>query len=258
MKKDQIKSILESEYNKLQRDDFLAVDPLGIAYAFDRKEDIEISAFFAATLAWGRREIIISNCLKILDFMDNEPFDFVMNFKESDLRPIENFVHRTFNGTDAIFFIRALREVYRTGGLEAAFRGQGIKNRLIHLHHAFFSFEWSLERSRKHLANPAKGSAAKRLNMFLRWMVRRDKPDLGLWKSIDPSELMCPLDVHVQRSALKLGLLRRKQQDWRAVEELSDALRSLDPIDPIKYDLPLFVLSETGRLDQLPASSSLN
>lgn len=251
MERTQLKAKLDELYESMDRDAFLRNDPLGIAHAYQKKEDQEIAAFFAAVLAWGRRESIIEHCLALMALMDHSPHAFILGHSSHDLQGFENFVHRTFNGTDAIFFVRALKELYQQGGLEQAFQGSNAKEALIHFHQRFFSFDFSPERSRKHIANPAKGSAAKRLNMFLRWMVRKDGLDLGIWTVLDTSELMCPLDVHVQRSALQLGLLERKQADWKAVEELTHQLRTLDPEDPVKYDLPLFLLSQRKMLDGL-------
>lgn len=176
--------------------------------------------------------------------MDGAPHDFIMNHSERDLERFEGFVHRTFNAVDTMTFVTALRPIYQNGGLEGVFSAADhVKSGLEHLHQRFFSIP-HLDRTRKHMANPAKGSAAKRLNMFLRWMVRQDKSgvDFGLWRSVDPAKLMLPLDVHTANVGRKLGLLDRKQNDWKAVEEITAQLRTFDPADPVKYDFALFGL----------------
>ncbi|MBR9861123.1 TIGR02757 family protein [bacterium] len=237
------KVILDKIYYQISADQFSSEDPISIPRQFQLKQDIEISAFFAAILAWGQRPTIIKNCTWLMEQMHWAPYDFIMNHEDRDLKVFEQFVHRTFNGTDCLYFIAALRSLY-TGNdsLEHYFIGDTAKNRIIAFNDAFFSLDYAPGRTRKHIANPAKGSAAKRLNMFLRWMVRKDNTeiDFGIWKNIPSSDLQCPLDVHVRRAAMHLGLLKRKQADWKAVEELGLSLRAMDPVDPIKYDIPLF------------------
>ena len=252
--------LLEENYRRYHRLDFIEDDPIQIPHFFQRKEDIEIAGFIAATIAWGKRAMIIRNAKRWMQIMDNAPYDFVMNAEEKDLKPLLHFVHRTFNGDDALFFMTSLQNIYRNhGGLEAVFAG-GLQKGLEEadkfspmftaLNHfrAVFMDSPHLERSGKHLANPAKGSAAKRLNMYLRWMCRQDKQavDFGIWKSIAPKYLMMPLDVHTGRMGRKLGLLRRKADDWKAVEQLTAALRQFDDDDPVKYDFALFGMGLSG------------
>jgi uncharacterized protein (TIGR02757 family) len=240
-----VKSHLDSILHNLSPKDFIDSDPISIPKRFTTKEDIEISAFFAATLAWGQRKTIITNANKLMHWMGEEPHRFILDHSNAELKQFEKFVHRTFNATDALYFIEVLKHWYTDGkSLEDYFSGETMKEKIANFHLAFFGNDFVSERTRKHVANPAKNSSAKRLNMYLRWMVRNDGLDFGIWTSIQPSELKCPLDVHVQRAAFHFGLLTRKQQDWKAVEELSDNLLLLDSVDPIKYDLALFKWSE--------------
>ena len=236
---------LDKILQDLNHQDFIEHDPISIPKRFKSKEDMEISAFFAATLAWGQRKTIINNTNKIMQWMGEEPYRFIVQHSANDLKIFEKFVHRTFNATDVLYFIEVLKRWYEKGqSLEDYFVGNTMKDRIAHFHLAFFDNDFVSERTKKHIANPAKNSSAKRLNMYLRWMVRDKVIDFGLWKSIPTSELKCPLDVHVQRAAFHFNLLTRTQQDWKAVEELSDNLLLLDPVDPIKYDLALFKWSE--------------
>ena len=226
--------------------DFIDNDPISIPKRFSKKQDIEISSFFASILAWGQRKTIIKNTNKLMGWMGEEPHRFIMDHSDADLKVFESFVHRTFNSTDCLYFIEVLKQFYlRENSLENYFKGDTVKSRLINFRNQFFNYDFAPQRTKKHIANPSKNSSAKRLNMFLRWMVRKDEIDLGIWESIKPAELRCPLDVHVQRAAFHFGLLSRKQQDWKAVDELSDSLILLDPLDPIKYDLALFKWSES-------------
>ena len=236
---------LDKILQDLNHQDFIEHDPISIPKRFKSKEDIEISAFFAATLAWGQRKTIINNTNKIMQWMGEEPYRFIVQHSANDLNIFEKFVHRTFNATDVLYFIEVLKRWYEKGqSLEDYFTGNTMKDIIAHFHLAFFDNDFVSNRTKKHIANPAKNSSAKRLNMYLRWMVRDKDIDFGLWKSIPTSELKCPLDVHVQRAAFHFNLLTRTQQDWKAVEELSDNLLLLDPVDPIKYDLALFKWSE--------------
>lgn len=227
---------------------FLEDDPISIPHRFSQKKDIEITAFIIATLAWGNRKAIIKSGEKLLKIMGNSPYDFVMNYKENYKNEFQ-FVHRTFNIDDLDFFIRSLQHLYQDHetSLENAFslhhEIEGTKGRIIHFREKFLETE-HLQRSEKHLSNPGKGSSAKRLNMFLRWMVRQDPSgvDFGIWGSIHPSELYLPLDVHTGSISRKLGILTRRQNDWQAVEEIQKVLLKLDPKDPIKYDFALFGL----------------
>jgi uncharacterized protein (TIGR02757 family) len=242
-----LKKFLDSKVAFYNQPAFVETDPIFVPHRFSDKEDIEISAFLVATIAWGNRKSIVSNGLRLMEMMDQRPGDFVRNFTEADLAPMETFVHRTFNSTDLLTFLYALRHIYlEHGGMEPAFSqgtlaGGSLREGIIHFRELFFQTP-HLPRTRKHVSNPADGSAAKRINMFLRWMIRNDGcgVDFGLWKSFDPAQLFCPLDVHSGRVARKLGLLQRKQNDWKAVEELTANLRRLDPVDPIRYDFALF------------------
>ena len=241
----QTKSQLDTILQNLNPKDFIDNDPISIPHRFTTKEDIEIASFFAAILAWGQRKTIINNGNKLMHWMGEEPHRFILEHSDDELKQFEKFVHRTFNSTDVLYFIEVLRHWYRYGkSLEDYFVGDTMKDRITSFHQSFFAYDFAPDRTRKHIANPARNSSAKRLNMFLRWMVRNDELDFGIWHSIKPSELKCPLDVHVQRAAFHFGLLTRKQQDWKAVEELSANLLELDSKDPIKYDLALFKWSE--------------
>ncbi len=226
-------------YNKKE---FVTHDPIQIPKRFSKKEDIEIIAFLCATISWGNRKSIITNCEKLVEIMQPSPHLFILNYTERKL----NFVHRTFNSEDLNCFFLALNKIYRKfNSLENAFylleNEQGIKQRIVNFRTEFCSPPF-LPRSEKHIANPIKGSSAKRINMFLRWMVRDDERnvDFGIWKSISMSELHIPLDVHTSSVARKLGLIQRKQDDWKALEELQQHLISFDPKDPAKYDFALF------------------
>lgn len=242
-----LKELLEAKTAFYNQPGFVATDPVSIPHMFTVKEDMEISALLVATIAWGNRKSILRSGRRLVELMDLRPAAFIQGFTERDLIPFKGFVHRTFNEFDLLCFFYSLRNIYDNhGGLEAVFsKGGGktrdVKKALIHFHKVFFEVP-HLMRSRKHLGNPADGSAAKRTNMFLRWMVRRDENavDLGIWKAFRSSDLYCPLDVHSGRVARQLGLLGRKQNDWKAVEELTLRLREMDPADPVKYDFALF------------------
>lgn len=240
-----LKQQLDQQVKYFNHTDFIADDPIFIPHLFKKKQDIEIAAFISATIAWGQRKTIIRSGLKIMKLMDSTPFDFIMGFSKADVTRINGFVHRTFNSNDLIYFIQSLRNIYiNHGGLECVFAEAGdvpVKNRIMHFRKVFFELG-GFDHSSKHVSNPDKGSAAKRLNMFLRWMVRFDNVgvDFGIWKFMSPSQLMCPLDVHSGRTARSIGILNRKINDWTAVEELTEALRLLNPNDPIVYDYALF------------------
>ncbi|MBN2172801.1 MAG: TIGR02757 family protein [Bacteroidales bacterium] len=244
-----LKGFLDEKYDFYNRTEFIDSDPISIPHLFDLKEDIEISGFLAATLSWGNRKSILKSSKKLLELMDFQPFEFICNAKESDMKRFTDFVHRTFNGDDCIYFIQSLQNIYRnSGGLESVFSGPsetepGIKGKINGFRSFFFQLP-HLERTRKHVADPVNGAAAKRINMFLRWMVRNDSRgvDFGVWNRIRPSGLMCPLDVHTGNVARKLGLLHRKNNDWKSVEELTARLAEMDPDDPVKYDFALFGL----------------
>ena len=244
LKHEDLKDILDTAYQRFAKPDFIPNDPILIPHSFERKEDIEIAGFFAATIAWGQRVTIMNNAKRLMEWMDHSPYEFIIHHTDRDLKRFTTFVHRTFNATDLLYFIARLRKMYiDEGGLEAAFdaEGTGVFNRLNRFHERFFELEY-LTRTKKHVSYPQKGSSAKRLNMYLRWMTRPDKEgvDFGIWKSIKSSELMIPLDVHTGTQARKLGLLSRKQDDWKAVEELTQNLRAFDQNDPVKYDFALF------------------
>lgn len=259
-----LQELLDEKYHRYNRLDFIENDPIQIPHLFSKKEDIEIAGFIAAAIAWGKRPMIIRNAKKWLAMMDNAPQDFILNAPEKEFIIVDSFVHRTFNGEDALFFMHALRNIYRNhGGPENVFR-QGLEEvpkedgafspmfyALNHFREIFMQTP-HLPRSEKHLANPLKGSAAKRLNMFLRWMVRQDNAgvDFGIWQSIEPKYLMMPLDVHTGRIGRKLKLLGRKADDWKAVEELTASLRSFDGSDPVKYDFALFGMGVSHDLPQ--------
>ncbi len=244
----QVKELLERKYLQYNSAEFILTDPISIPHLFSQKEDREISGFIAATLAWGQRITIINNSLKIIDQMGESPFDFIMSFRERDLQSFEGFVHRTFNYTDLCTFFWALKNLYQLqGGMENIFV-DGLKKgdmgtAIAHFRDVFFQIPHP-KRTEKHLSNPLRGASAKRLNMFLRWMIRNDNRcvDFGVWQKISPSQLICPLDIHSGRVARKLGLLLRKQNDWKAAIELTNNLKLLDQKDPVKYDFALFGL----------------
>lgn len=248
LKKAEIKSFLDYKVEEYNNPTFIETDPIRIPHQFSKKEDIEIAGFLTATIAWGNRKSILTNGGKLMDLLDNSPYDFVMNHTEEDLYLLENFVHRTFNGLDLQYFMIALQNIYKShGGLEGVFTRFAEKDNLqpgIHNFKKIFFELPHLKRTEKHVSDPLKNSAAKRINMFLRWMVRKNLEgvDFGLWEQIKPSQLSCPLDVHSGNTARKLGLLKRKQNDAKALVELDKSLRKLDPVDPVKYDFALFGL----------------
>lgn len=248
MNRKQLKEFLDAKVDQYNHPHFLATDPLQIPHLFAKKEDIEISAFLTATIAWGNRKSIIANARKLMSLMEYSPHDFILNHTQTDLAAFDHFVHRTFNSTDVRYFIKSLQNIYRYhGGLEAVFTQHQEKDSLQPTISKFkeLFFELPFEpRTKKHVSDPLKGSAAKRINMYLRWMVRdaATHVDFGLWKEIHPSKLSCPLDVHSGNVARKLKLLKRKQNDAKALAELDKNLRKLDPADPVKYDFALFGL----------------
>jgi uncharacterized protein (TIGR02757 family) len=248
MNKKELKSFLDEKVLQYNTLDFIESDPVQIPHLFSLKEDIEIAGFLSATIAWGNRKMIIKNSHKMMDLMGNSPYDFVMSHTEDDLERLESFVHRTFNGQDFASFIRSLKHIYNNhGGLEAVFakyqEPSSMQKSISEFKKIFFEIEHQ-NRTQKHISDPMNGSAAKRINMMLRWFCRQDNKgvDLGIWKSISPSLLSCPLDVHSGNVARKLGLLTRKQNDGKALAELDLKLRELDPNDPVKYDFALFGL----------------
>ncbi len=244
----EIKCFLDQKVEQYNHPKFIESDPIQIPHQFSKKEDIEIAGFLTATIAWGKRQMIIKNANKMMTLLDNVPFDFVVNHSDKDLKSIEHFVHRTFNLDDFKFFIQSLQNIYKNHqGLESVFAKNITNESTVNAIHQFKKvfFEMPhLQRTTKHVSDPLKGSAAKRINMYLRWMVRNDTKgvDFGLWNSIKPSVLSCPLDVHSGNVARKLGLINRKQNDAKALLELDTNLRKLDPKDPVKYDFALFGL----------------
>jgi uncharacterized protein (TIGR02757 family) len=244
----ELKSFLDEKVILYNNTNFIESDPVQIPHLFSQKEDIEIAGFLSATISWGNRKMIIKNSHQMMELMGNAPYDFVMSHQEADLERLESFVHRTFNGQDFMGFIKCLQHIYKNhGGLETVFSnnlGEDNLQKNIHEFKQLFFEIPHLNRTQKHISDPLKGSAAKRINMYLRWMVRQDNKgvDLGIWKSISPALLSCPLDVHSGNVARKLGLLTRKQNDGKALAELDLKLRELDPADPVKYDFALFGL----------------
>ncbi|MFN2396143.1 MAG: TIGR02757 family protein [Bacteroidales bacterium] len=243
-----LKEFLNQKYLQYNSPRFIVSDPIGVPHRYSTKEDREIAGFLAATIAWGQRKSIVQSALKLMTLMDDAPGDFIMNFKESDLKRFEGFVHRTFNYTDITVFVYALKNIYQIhGGMEKVFadgiKSGGMDYGIAHFRNVFFEVPHEI-RTRKHVSNPLSGSCTKRINMYLRWMVRKDDRgvDFGIWESIRPDQLICPLDVHSGRVARRLGLLKRKQDDWKAAVELTENLRLLDPSDPVKYDFALFGL----------------
>ncbi|NVK52615.1 MAG: TIGR02757 family protein [Flavobacteriaceae bacterium] len=246
--KTDLKEFLEEKVSLYNNPTFIASDPIQIPHQFSKKEDIEIAGFLTATIAWGNRKMIINNAIRLMELLDNAPYDFINNHHPKDLERFNHFVHRTFNATDTIQFIQSLQHIYRNhSGLEQALaitdNSNNYKTAISKFKKIFFEVVHQA-RTEKHISDPLKGSAAKRINMFLRWMVRTDAKgvDLGIWKTHNPANLSCPLDVHSGNVARKLELLTRKQNDWKAVCELDTNLRTLDRNDPAKYDFALFGL----------------
>jgi uncharacterized protein (TIGR02757 family) len=243
-----LKEFLDEKADKYNDKHFIENDPISIPHKFTIKEDIEISGFLTASIAWGNRKSIIKSAERIMQYMGQSPYDFVLNHNEKHLNKLDGFVHRTFNSEDFCHFVRALKHIYKSyGGLEKIFTTFQTKESLqpaIHEFRKIFFLIPHPQRTMKHVADPLKGSSAKRINMYLRWMVRRDKRgvDFGLWKNISPSVLSCPLDVHSGNVSRKLGLIQRKQNDAKALIELDARLRELDEPDPVKYDFALFGL----------------
>jgi len=248
LKQSELKAFLDAKAAQYEHPKFLEADPIQIPHRFSKKEDIEISGFLTATIAWGNRKSIITNASKLMGFMDNAPYDFILQHTPKDLEQLSPFVHRTFNSDDLNYFIKALHHIYtKYNGLEVLFNKNystdSLQIAISKFKTTFFELPHP-QRTQKHVSDPLKGSAAKRINMFLRWMVRpSDKGvDFGIWKTIPPNTLSCPLDVHSGNVARKLNLLKRKQNDAKALAELDTKLRKLDPNDPVKYDYALFGL----------------
>lgn len=243
----ELKALLDDRENQYNRINFINTDPIQIPHRFSRKEDIEIAGFLTASIAWGQRVSIIKNAKRLMELMDNSPFEFITEANENELSVVSGFVHRTFNDNDCRFFLNSLKNIYQNhAGLETVFsQGYALENSvyssLKYFREIFLSVPHH-NHGNKHISDVTANSSAKRLNMFLRWMVRSDKNevDFGLWKRIPASALMLPLDVHTGDVARAYNLLNRKQNDWKAVEEITAVLRQFDPKDPIKYDFALF------------------
>lgn len=245
----ELRDFLDAKTEQYNRPDFIADDPISIPHQFSRKEDIEIIAFLVATIAWGRRELIIRSSRKLVDLMDGAPGQFVRQFTADDLGRFDGFVHRTFQPYDVRFFLERLQHiVLEHGSIEHAFAAKSADEGIQQFRQIFLDAPHE-RRILKHLPDVSRGAAAKRMNMFLRWMVRSDSHgvDFGIWKTLTPAQLYLPLDVHTARVSRKLGLLTRKANDWKAVQEVTQNLRLLDPVDPVKYDFALFSL---GAIEQ--------
>lgn len=249
MNNNELKKLLDESYQKYNTLDFIETDPIQIPHSFSGKENIEISAFLAATIAWGKRNMIIKNAKKMMEVLDNNPFDFITNATKKDFYNIEPFVHRTFQHIDFLFFLKSIQNIYKNkGGLEEVFwngykKNHSVKDAIANFRKEFFSIPHPA-RTEKHIANVHKNSAAKRINLFLMWLIRRDNVGVhfGLWDKFNPANLMLPLDVHTANMSRALELLTRTQNDWKAVVELTENLRKFDPNDPTKYDFAIFGL----------------
>ena len=246
-RKNSLQEFLNAKVDLYNQPSFISTDPISIPHLFTIKQDIEIAAFFAAVFAWGNRTTIIQKSRELLQLMDMAPYEFCLRAEPKDLKKLLHFKHRTFNPTDLLYFVDFLQHHYQKySSLETAFtmHGTSMEEMLAGFHHYFFSLEHTPARTKKHIATPERNSSCKRLNMFMRWMVRKDSKgvDFGLWSAISPAQLVCPLDVHVARVARHFELLTRTQTDWTAAIELTNNLRTLDPDDPVKYDFALFGL----------------
>jgi len=250
---DEIKDFLDFKVTEFNRPEFIDLDPISIPHRFSLKEDIEIAAFLTATISWGNRKAILSSASRMIQLMGESPHDFIMDCNDFNRKKISEFYYRTFNGVDFAYFLSALKNIYQThGGLEKVFNELTnrftVQESISQFKNIFFELPHQI-RTEKHVSDPNQGSAGKRLNMMLRWLIRNDQNgvDFGLWKQISPSKLSIPLDVHSGNTARKLGLLARKQNDAKAVHELDSILREFDPIDPVKYDFALFGLGVIER-----------
>lgn len=244
--KEELKDYLDKKYDEFHDIRFIDDDPIQIPHLYTLKEDIEIMGFFASILAWGQRKTIINKCKELHQLLGEQPHDFIINHSEDDLKPLVEFKHRTFNGDDLLYFIAWFKKLYETkDSLETAFTSgpyqAGPERYLANFRHNFFKANLHLKRTEKHISSPLKSSACKRINMFLRWMVRdKGEVDFGIWKNIKAADLICPCDVHVERVARRLNLIERKQMDWKTALELTENLKSFDLDDPVKYDFALF------------------
>ncbi len=255
MKKETLKTILDKAYLKHNAQGFIATDPISLPHLFSKKEDIEIIGFLVAIIAWGQRVSIINNGKKLIEIFENSPYQFITQHTDNDLKRCLKFVHRTFNDTDLLSIIGFLKEIYLLhGGLEFAFakhlttKDKTIEKALNGFRNQFENSPSFIQRTGKHIASPLAGSACKRLCMYLRWMVRKDEfgVDFGLWQSINSAQLICPLDVHVIRTATELGLLKQAKSDWKTALLLTEKLRQFDKNDPVKYDFALFGIGVEG------------
>ncbi len=249
MKPEEIKEFLDAKHDQFNRPEFIETDPISVPHTFTDPADIEIAGFMAAVISWGQRSTIIKNGMQLMHLMDNRPYDFITNSTGSDLKYFRNFRHRTFSFVDTVYFIKSLKNIYIIhGGIKAVFENSykktgDLKNAIIRFRNIFFELPCP-NRTLKHIPDINKRAAAKRINMFLRWMIRKDNRgvDFGIWDNIPASALYIPLDVHAGNVSRKLGILKRKQNDWIAVEELTGVLRRFDKNDPVKYDFALFSL----------------
>ena len=251
--RDELYQLLEEKVKQYNRPAFIESDPVQVPRCFSKKENIEIAGFLSSTIAWGQRPTIIKNALRLMNAMDHDPFLFITTTTEADWLHLAGFKHRTFNSTDLFFFLKSLQNIYKNhGGLEQVFttgyqKEQSVFSSLTYFRKVFFDID-APQRTQKHISDVAKNASAKRLNMFLRWMVRNDRAgvDFGLWKGIPSSALMLPLDVHTGNISRELGLLQRQQNDWKAVVEVTSRLAGFDPADPVKYDFALFGMGVSG------------
>lgn len=248
MELSEIKSFLDEKVIKFNQPSFIDNDPISIPHLYQRKEDIEISGFLTATIAWGRRDLILKSAHRLMELLEHSPFEFITEANQREWSRFETFYYRTFSSVDCLYFIKALHEIYtQNKGLEGVFSDQyqsgNIKPVLVHFRDIFLSFD-PLRRTHKHVANILNGASAKRINMYLRWMVRNDMNgvDFGIWKKIKTADLLLPLDLHTGNISRKLGILKRKQNDIKAVDEVMTILRQFDSNDPVKYDFALFGL----------------
>lgn len=251
-----LKDFLDSKVVEYNKPGFIREDPISIPHEYSLRQDIEISGFYAAVFAWGQRKTILAKTRELMQRMDNSPHQFILHHSDQDLKKLLGFKHRTFNEEDLLYFTEVLKKLYTDHksmeDLMSSFLNKESKNTealLIGFHRYFFSQEDAPGRTRKHIATPARKSACKRLSMFLRWMVRKDEigVDFGLWQKINTAILVCPLDLHVDRVARRLGLIKRKQSDWQTALELTENLKNLDPLDPVKYDFALYGLGIEER-----------
>ena len=258
MTNQELKEFLDEQVIRFNNKNFIPTDPISVVHRFSDPRDIEIVGFWVAMFAWGQRVTIINKANELLELMDNAPYEFIVNHKEKDRKRFAQFKHRTFNYIDTLYFLEFFQQHYRNhDSLEHAFtkgmtKDESMESGLINFHKYFFSLEYAPQRTKKHVSTPERKSTCKRLNMFLRWMVRKDNcgVDFGIWNQIKPSQLFLPLDVHVDKVARKLKLIKRKQTDWRTVIELTERMRKLDEQDPVKYDFALFGLSAIKTFDK--------